>query len=183
MFYMDRKKFIKNVCASGACLCGFGAMGLKLNAQGTGSFSDENEPVQKQWIKLLLKNAGNNCTADEQRKLIKSTSIAHFSMLGMDEVLKEFRGKLDHFVKFLQTSWGWKVTVDTANQTIIADEGKNYCVCPLLDKDQPGCGAICYCSEGFAEQMFSFVLEKEVQATVLSSVRRGGRSCIYQIKY
>lgn len=41
---------------------------------------------------------------------------------------------------------------------------------------------MCYCSEGFAERMFSVVCEHQVEAVVISSVQRGDERCIYRIE-
>ncbi len=42
--------------------------------------------------------------------------------------------------------------------------------------------ALCYCSEGFAERMFSIVQGSPVQAIVASSVQRGDPTCVYRIE-
>lgn len=64
----------------------------------------------------------------------------------------------------------------------MADENKSFCVCPLVNvKKKTVSDAICYCSEGFAELMFSAVFEKPVTAIVISSVIRGDSSCRYKI--
>jgi predicted hydrocarbon binding protein len=53
----------------------------------------------------------------------------------------------------------------------------------VLDREIfPGSDVICYCSEGFAERMFSRVAGVEVSAEVVSSVRRGDLSCVYRIE-
>jgi hypothetical protein len=57
------------------------------------------------------------------------------------------------------------------------------CVCPLV---QQNIGVVsttlCHCSEGFAERMFSAVIEKPVKATVTRSILRGDKSCVYTIQ-
>lgn len=40
---------------------------------------------------------------------------------------------------------------------------------------------LCYCSEGFAELMFSKVVGHPVKAEVIRSIHRGAASCAYQI--
>jgi hypothetical protein len=95
----------------------------------------------------------------------------------MDEMLSGYTGKLREFIVFLEKEWGWKVNYDEAAGVLTADENKNYCVCPVLKSssvtDSP---TICYCSEGFAEKMFSRVAGVEVRAEVISSIRRGIRA-------
>ena len=65
---------------------------------------------------------------------------------------------------------------------LLFDENKTYCVCPVLKGTPAGSPAICYCSEGFAEKMFSGVAGVAVAAEVISSVRCGYKSCIYRVQ-
>jgi hypothetical protein len=101
----------------------------------------------------------------------------------MDELLQPYIGDLESFHSFIEKKWGWKVDYRKEENYLVADENKNYCVCPMADanrKDQ--LPILCYCSEGFAELMFSKVAGCPVQATVISSIRRGGKTCKYKIE-
>jgi predicted hydrocarbon binding protein len=67
-------------------------------------------------------------------------------------------------------------------QNRIADENKTKCVCPMVNKEKGVRSSIlCYCSEGFAEKMFSTVVGHPVKAKVISSIHRGNNRCKYQI--
>jgi hypothetical protein len=67
---------------------------------------------------------------------------------------------------------------------LIADENKNYCVCPIAIHDKENdSSAMCYCSEVFAEKMFSVVSGMNTKAEVISSVRKGDASCIYKVVF
>jgi len=67
---------------------------------------------------------------------------------------------------------------------LIADEDKNYCVCPIaVHNKEKDSSAMCYCSEGFAEKMFSLVSGMNTKAEVISAVRRGDTSCIYKVVF
>ncbi|HEY4786610.1 MAG TPA: hypothetical protein VIH57_11195, partial [Bacteroidales bacterium] len=67
-------------------------------------------------------------------------------------------------------------------KTLIADENKNYCVCPISQiRKDVSISAMCYCSEGFAEKMFSVVAGVPAKARVVSSIRRGDERCKYKI--
>jgi hypothetical protein len=116
------------------------------------------------------------------RGLVKKNAHAHYANLQMDVMLQPYIGKPDDFLAFISGKWGWKVHFDRVSGVIVADEGKKYCVCPLVNMNRkPVSDAICYCSEGFAELMFSTVFGKPVVATVVSSVIRGDSSCRYRI--
>ena len=194
---INRKEFLKKMCISGACLCGFGQMAFSNNEEVDSSSSNasatsgspsanndvEKPSVSEAWISLLLTSLNNELDEEAKRKVMKKTSLAHYQSLKMDELLAPYKGDLDKFIKFLNTEWGWKVTFDKSSNTLIADENKNYCVCPVSKfKKGDKTSAMCYCSEGFAEKMFSTVTGKPTLATVSSSVRRGDATCIYNIK-
>lgn len=140
--------------------------------------------MPQQWISEILTHINNNLDEEKLRLIIKSTSKVHYQHLKMDELLAPYIGKLDDFITFIEKEWGWKIHFEDGNQKIlIANENKSYCVCPLINfqstKRHP---ALCFCSEGFAEQMFATVCQCKVQATVISSVQRRDAQCIYKIE-
>ncbi len=77
----------------------------------------------------------------------------------------------------------WIVHHDAAARTIVADENKPDCVCPLFREGLLSDPALCECSKGFAEKMFGFVLGMNVEASIVSSILRKGTHCVYQITY
>lgn len=89
----------------------------------------------------------------------------------------------ERFIQFLSEQWQWQVAYDPAETVITADENKSYCVCPLVQQSpQVVSGTLCHCLEGFAEQMSSEVVGGPVKATVVQSVLRGDKSCVYSIQ-
>ncbi|MBP1612945.1 MAG: hypothetical protein H6Q13_393 [Bacteroidetes bacterium] len=178
-----RRNFIKTACLGGACLCGFSSI-LEANPLNTMSEkngeTDSKVTMNQFWIAELLNNLDANLDKESVRKVVKSASLAHYNDLKMENILAPYKGKLEEFVPFLEKEWGWICSFEGKN-TLIANENKPHCVCPLvkgLDKKFP---ALCYCSEGFAERMFGYVCQRPVKATVISSVFRGEKSCVYQI--
>lgn len=120
----------------------------------------------------------------QKRSLLKGCAQAHYDHLKLTELLAPYRNNPDAFVQYLESGWGWKVSHDKTTRTILADENKDHCVCPVAARlPQKGPAALCYCSEGFAEAMFSFVLGCPVSATVVSSILRGNERCVYRIVY
>lgn len=181
-FIMDRKGFLRKTCLAGVCGCGFGTLAFSANNL-TQTEQEEVNPMTQQWLRSLIDNLDRNIDASELRKIIKMSAGVHYEQLKMDELLSAYTGKLGEFIAFLKKDWGWKVDYNEATGVIHADENKSYCVCPVLKSssatDSP---AICYCSEGFAELMFSRVAGVEARAEVISSIRRGDKSCIYRIE-
>ncbi|MDE6560238.1 MAG: hypothetical protein K2K75_02530 [Muribaculaceae bacterium] len=183
----NRRGFIKG-CAGLACVCWFGSV---FDFTAKGSEVDKKPEINRdeafalQWITELLDSLDQNNLSEAQlRSIVKSTSQAHHDLLAVPEMVKPYIGKPTEFIEFLQNAWGWIVKDDTTSRMLIVDENKPMCVCPLLknnsDKLFP---ALCYCSEGFAEKMFSYVYQHPVEVTVAASVQRGDPSCIYHVKY
>jgi predicted hydrocarbon binding protein len=184
---MNRKEFFKKTCISGACICGFA--GIALETEASGKFYNESATQQgsitlvQEWIQNLLKNADIQLDKETTKGILKNCAIVHYNNLNMDSMLVDYVGNLEKFVLFIQEKWGWKIDYNSGTKTLIADENKDYCVCPMVNasKGQKS-PAICYCSEGFAEKMFSKVTGARVAATVISSIQRGDKSCKYKIE-
>jgi predicted hydrocarbon binding protein len=181
---VSRKEFFKKACISGACLCGFSQIALLANNNKLTNKSQTPDTVNKlmqDWLSNLLSGLGEHADKENVRDTIKKCAIVHYSNLNMDELLSAYIGNLDKFINFIEEKWGWKISWDKLTKTIIADENKNYCVCPIVSGINKKFPALCYCSEGFAEKMFSAIAKKPVSASVISSIQRGDKSCKYQI--
>ena len=112
---------------------------------------------------------------------IKQCSQTHFDALRMEAVVQPFIGRPEAFYQFLRDTWQWRVTVDPDGNRVLADENKPVCVCPLVRTGAAASVNLCKCSEGFAERMFSAVLQKPVHAAVIASVLRGDGHCVYEL--
>ena len=178
---MDRKEFLRRTCLTGVCGCGFGALALN-TGNAAAEVQDNPDPVPQQWLISLLENLDRNIEPAELRRIIKMSAGVHYDQLKMDEMLSGYAGKLREFISFLEKEWGWKVDYNETTGVLLADENKTYCVCPVLKGTPAGSPAICYCSEGFAEKMFSGVAGVAAAAEVISSVRRGDKTCIYRVQ-
>lgn len=184
----NRRKFIETACLTGACFCGFGSLAFsaKKNTGLVSATTDEEDKrltLVQEYLGSLLLNMQENLSEEENRAAIKKLSRLHYAQLNMDEFLKPYENNLDGFIGFIEKEWGWKISFDQSKQTILADENKSNCVCPMINhKTGIKPGAICYCSEGFSELMFSKVAGHPVKATVVSSIHRGDPSCKYLIE-
>jgi hypothetical protein len=178
---MDRKNFFKKACFAGVCFCGFSSISSLANSD-TSPNQDDNKQLRQDWLSNLLSNLNQDLGEYILRNIVKKTSIVHYNNLGMDALLSDYVGDLDKFNKYIENTWGWKIDYNKTTKILIADENKDNCVCPILEhKKGMNTSAICYCSEGFAEKMFSYVTGVPVTATVISSVRKGDKSCKYKI--
>ncbi len=182
----NRRNFVKKACLSGACLCGFGSIvahsaNMKGTANGTES-DDRNTKFMQDWISNLLLNIDENASQEECRKIMKPCAAAHYDFLEMDTVLTPYEGDISKFLQFIGEKWDWKIEYNPDSGVIIADENKAQCVCPMVNQEKGVRSSIlCYCSEGFAEKMFSKVVGHPVKTEVISSIHRGNKSCKYQI--
>ena len=184
---ISRKEFFRKGCISGACLCGFGSLAMASNMDerllSETKSNEENSVLVQEWISMLISGIESELDEESQRKVLKKASAAHYNHLKMDEMLSEYIGDIEKFIKFIEDKWGWRIEYDKKNKVLIADENKNYCVCPILDyKPERKYSAMCYCSEGFAEKMFSTVSGVAVSAKVIESIRKGGERCKYEIQ-
>ncbi len=182
MLNMDRKSFFKKACFTGVCFCGFGSISGFAN-NNTSEVLDENKQLKQDWLSNLLSNLDQNLDEEVLRKIIKKSSEIHYDNLKMDSLLSDYIGNLEGFNNYIEKTWGWKIHYNKREKVLIADENKDYCVCPVLEHNNKiNTSAICYCSEGFAEKMFSVVTGVTVSAKVISSVRKGDKTCKYRIE-
>lgn len=187
---ISRKEFLKKACLSGAaCMCGFSSIALFANNEEPQSTvpaeqDDSRLFLVQEWISSLLLNMDMQLSEKELRHVLKSCAEVHYKQLKMDEVLAPYIGNMDKFIEFIEGKWGWKIDYDKASKTLIANENKNYCVCPVINhKAGAKPTSICYCSEGFAEKMFSTVAGTPAKAMVVASIHRGDDRCIYKIVF
>ncbi len=183
---ITRKEFIKRACLSGAGFCGFGVRagdgGSRRQASGPTEAEARERKFIRNWISTLLFRIDETTDPDESRRILKPCAEAHYDLLGMDQLLSPYVGDMDKFLVFLSREWDWKIESRPEAGLIIADENKDHCVCPLVDREKGVRSSIlCYCSEGFAERMFSKVAEHPVKARVMTSILRGDDRCRYEI--
>lgn len=143
----------------------------------------ENSDFYLGWSCNLLNNLKESCNESTCREIMHVCADYHYSHNKMDEILDEYVGNLDKFIEFLTLKWGWIVDYDKENGIIIADENKSKCVCPVVHKlkDRDVSNVICYCSEAFAEKMFSKICKMNVTSRVVKSILSGDKTCVYEI--
>ncbi len=135
------------------------------------------------WMKCYL-NETLNIKDDavlELEPIIRKCSTAHFKAANMEKILEPYVGKLEEFLDFIGKEWNQKIEYDKTNGVIIADEKKDYCVCPLVKHGLIESGKLCDCTKGFTKKMFAYILQKDVTVEVVRSWLRDRKSCIYKI--
>jgi len=171
-------------CLAGLCACLGAPMAPASETADAGTQTEEPKPVPmpQKWILAMLP-ALNEMDREQAKRILKGGAKAHFEHLNMPAKVESYRGKMDGFLDFLRREWDWVITYDRDRGVIEIDENKSAYVCPLIPKDHPAdLGVLCYCSEGFAEKMFSAVTGSPVRAEVVASIRRGQKSCKYRIE-
>lgn len=183
---INRKNFLKQACVSGVCLCGFGRLLANTGKINKHSLSrldiDQDALIMQKWVLNLLKNLENEAP-ETIRTLIRQNGQIHYKLLNFEETLADYKGNIEKFAVFLEKNWGWMINLNKEERTLTANENKSICVCPIAKGHNTASALLCYCSEGFAEMMFSAVLEKKATAKVISSILRGDKNCIYQVKW
>lgn len=144
--------------------------------------NDIRSKITFDWFIKLFESI-DNLSLDTKKGIIKGCSIAHYNALNMDNVLNSYIGDVYGFIKFIESEWNWLVEINEDEKVIYADENKPNCVCPIVELNSIKSSLICNCSEGFAEKMFSKILQQDVSAKVTRSVLRGDKSCVYEIKW
>ncbi|MCW0481606.1 DUF6144 family protein [Gaoshiqia sediminis] len=180
----NRRNFLKKACTAGGCFCGFSFFSAqKLQAESDNDAEEAQKKLMQEWISTLMLSLDEQTDEKLSRLIMKKCARVHYDQLKMDDILQDYVGNPKKFIQFLKDSWNWKVIFDEQEQIILADENKNYCVCPMVDHTKGvKSSVLCYCSEGFAELMFAKVAGHPVEARVISSIHRGDDRCQYQIK-
>lgn len=132
------------------------------------------------WTRALLDGINDN--SNNTYASFEKCACFHYSANNMEDIIKKYVGNPDGFLNFLSEAWGWKINKSDDTGKIIIDEGKNFCVCPVVHRMENNVPpVICNCSEHFAQKMFSAVVGNQVNVKVIRSFVRDGKSCIYEI--
>ncbi len=144
--------------------------------------TDVKSKTTLDWFNMLIESV-DKLPLETKKEMIKGCSVTHFNALNMEDVLESYVGDIHSCIKFLETEWNWLVKINEEDRVIYADENKAQCVCPIVKFGDIKTPLMCNCSEGFAESMFSKVLQRNVTAKVINSVLNGDKSCVYEIRW
>jgi predicted hydrocarbon binding protein len=134
-----------------------------------------------EWFNELLNSMEKNCSQETCSVLLDQCAECHYK--SMEQMIEKYVGDLQGFLKFMTEQNGQIITYNEAENTILVDENKDYCVCPITlsmngKKVSP---VLCNCSSGMTGKMISKIVGKQVKSRVVSSVLRGDKSCVYEI--
>lgn len=178
----SRRDFMKRACMGTLCMCGLSRIAQADVIESIGEDISKKEMSTK-WILEVLNNIDKSLNEEQRRAIIKSASIAEYENIKVEETMSQYKGDIDKFIIYLEKEWGWKCHFEENKKILIADENKSFCVCPFMKNNMGKLyPAMCYCSEGFAEKMFSYIIGHPVAARVISSVQWGNERCIYRIE-
>ena len=144
--------------------------------------TDVDSKVTLAWFNMLIQNI-DRLPYETKKEVLKGCSISHFNAINMENILSKYIGNVYSFITFLESEWNWLVKINEEEGVIYADENKSQCICPIVKLGEIKTSLICNCSEGFAEKMFTQVLQREVKAKVVRSVLNGDKSCAYEIRW
>lgn len=136
-----------------------------------------------EWLGVLLNSIEKNCSEEKCSLLLDQCGACHYK--SMEPMIEQYIGDLQGFIDFMTTQNGQIITYDKNNNTILVNENKDYCVCPITQcmngKKVPP--VLCNCSSSMTAKMISKIIGKEVKSRVVSSILRGDKSCVYEIKF
>ncbi len=145
--------------------------------------TDTDRLIIHDWLAILLAEARQDGHGADLPAMMMRCAAAHYRAIDIETRLGPLKGDLPGFLGFLESEWGWVVTHDRKARTIVADENKPECVCPLQRNGLVAEASLCDCSCGFARMMFGFILQKDVHAEIVTSILRGGSRCVYRVSY
>lgn len=135
-----------------------------------------------EWLNELLNSIEKNCSQEDWASLLEPCGVCHYKFL--EPMLEKYIGDIQGFIDFMSREHGQIIKYDENTNTILVDENKSYCVCPItqsMDGKQIS-AVLCHCSSALTERMISKITGKEVKSRVVSSVLRGDKTCVYEIK-
>ncbi|WZL73290.1 hypothetical protein QBE52_00700 [Clostridiaceae bacterium 35-E11] len=135
-----------------------------------------------EWLSELLNSIENNCSQEKCALLLDGCGACHYK--SMEHMLEKYIGDLLGFINFMTKEHGQIIAYDEVNNIIRVDENKSYCVCPITQcmNGQKVSRVLCHCSASMTQKMISKITGKEAKSRVVTSILRGDRSCVYEIK-
>lgn len=82
----------------------------------------------------------------------------------------------------MRARWNWILSYDANTNALLCDENKGECICPVVKAcDGDISASMCCCTEGMLRQIFEKMFKRRVDTKLVTSVLRGGKSCVYEI--
>jgi hypothetical protein len=121
------------------------------------------------WLNELLYSIEKNCSQEECALLLNPCGACHYQ--AMEQLIDKYVGDLDGFIQYMSEENGQIITYSKDGKTLLVNENKSYCVCPITQcmngkKVSP---VLCNCSSSMTGKMISKIVGKQVNCQVVSS--------------
>jgi hypothetical protein len=170
---MERKEFIAALTA----LCAVPACQAQNAAAPAASPQDRFRQI---WVKTLVETMDAQLDDSAKIKLLESCGRACAKRGSLPNLQKSANGNLDALVKTLEETLG-SGNARREGNVVYLRYAK--CYCPLVaDSPERLPNSYCNCSRGWALEVFGAITGKPVTVDLISSIRRGGPDCRFQIR-
>lgn len=196
---MERRKFISSSLKAGFLSCAAGCFEAThcltefIESDKKGSSCEKKYEFSQIWIKRFMDNLGNSFDKEEAENLmelngktcflgslehrkIKKEEIAAVSPEDLAAGINSYAGEEAASIngnvinfRYVNNPEGLKV-----------EDG--FCLCPFVESGPEGLSPLyCHCSVGYVKEMFETYLKKNVAVELLSSLKRGDKTCSFRI--
>jgi len=180
---VKRKEFLKSSGLCGLCAC----VGLPVAASASDKLDPEFKTLQRtvEFVHLrfakLIDLLKHQLDIHEMKALLEE--LGRECSREFAAIYGNYKGDLDGFLKMCRRDWKMSCEHDPMTKKVVTyGEKTGKCFCPFVDESRMS-PAFCNCSLGWQKETFSAVIGKPVEAKILSSVLRGGRSCDFAVFY
>ena len=173
---MDRHAFLKK-SLSACAACGIVSVPVA-RGQDPPKPEDAAASFREAWVKNFLKNLDAELDGTGRSRFMESCGrdCARNCAVKMAE---SFKGDMDGMVAAMSGHLGKDNIVREGNRVVLKYPE---CYCPMVSKIRDKLyDTWCNCSRGWVLEMFETVTGKQVQATLVSSIKRGDAVCRFDI--
>ena len=137
-------------------------------------FEGINKYADKEFKENIFHHLGENCykksIMNEVSEKISRELVVNVSADNTDQVV-EFLSKTMTDFTFNKKIDGFTVNLNN-----------NKCFCPVVNEGLVSDELMCNCTKGFDKKMYETILKREVEITIIDSLLKNGKSCLFQIK-
>jgi hypothetical protein len=186
---INRKDFVKNCavafCATGLC-CGIQKAqaaeeaGQPCDPKELEETRNRAETARFRFSKLIEVIEAK--LPEQERKQILRSLGGKCADTYRASVIDRYKGNLKGFLEEGRRTWMAEADYDEVNGTIRIVDKNPHCSCPLV-KEGSTPPSFCDCTLGWQEATYSTILGRPVKAELEESILRGGKKCVYRIKF
>lgn len=197
---MERRKFISSSIKTGIFGCAAICIGENsscfpglISKNSEGSSCEKKYDFSQTWIKRFMNNLSSELDKERAEKLMELNgktcylgSLEHRNLKKEDipaaspeelvNGIKQYTGEdaasIDGnviYFKYVKNPEGLRV-----------EDG--YCLCPFVESGPEGLSPLyCHCSVGYVKEMFETYLKKNVNVELITSLKRGDKTCSFKI--